>query len=87
MRRVKAQRVSYGEHILCVYVVCYREPPYGCKEPFLIFIFENFYKNNFIFVFNPPALGKEYREVYEFQSQIGGNCDWNSSTMHSLSCF
>ena len=74
-------RVSYGEHILCAYVVCLSYLCYGYKEPIFLFIFVKFFKNNFIFVFNPPRVGGKNIEKYEFQSQIGGNCDWNSFSL------
>jgi hypothetical protein len=36
-------------------------------------------RQEFLFLFfTPSALGRRNRKANEFQSQIGGNCDWNS---------
>jgi len=56
-------------------------PPHGLKEPY--FCFYIFYKN-FIFVFYFLRVGRKNGEVNAFQSQIGGNCDWNAFTFSSL---
>src|SRR4030042_3848432 len=47
-----------------------------CERTFYLFLFCNFSK--ILFLFLSPALGRKNGEANEFQTQIGGNCDWNS---------
>jgi len=61
----------------CILTTCllFHQLSHGLKEPIFLFLF--ILQKIFIFVFS-SALGRKDGKANEFQSQIGGNCDWNS---------